>query len=50
MISDDLFERLPPMLDVFGCSEQYFELRNQNKTSCMISNSIYNIHIRPEGI
>ena len=48
--SDNLFENLEPLINVFGCSECNFELIGQNNTSCIISNSIPTAHIQPEVI
>ena len=48
--SDDLFERLAPLFDIFGCSECNFELINQQNTSCMILNSISTVQIQSEVV
>ena len=47
---EDWFERLEPLLDVFGSSERSFDIINKNDTVYMISNSISTIQIRPEVI
>ena len=46
--SDDLFERLAPLFDGFGCFERNFGLIIQENTSYMIPNSIYTVQIPTE--